>query len=130
MVLNELENWQMMNKYKKAGSFFWETVTTKRSLAFGGNSRREFFPGVTASSDFVNDVEGPESCNTYNMLKLTEDLFRENPLAKYADYYERPCTIIYFQPNIRRMVAMYILHRHVPVITGFTQRLMKQCGAV
>ena len=75
--------------YKKAGDFFWETVTTNRSLAFGGNSRREFFPGVTASTDFVNDVEGPESCNSYNMLKLTEDLFRANPSAKYADYYER-----------------------------------------
>jgi uncharacterized protein len=75
--------------YKTAGDFFWETVTTKRSLAFGGNSRREFFPAVVASTDFVNDVEGPESCNSYNMLKLTEDLFRVNPLAKYADYYER-----------------------------------------
>lgn len=75
--------------YKTAGDFFWETVTTKRSLAFGGNSRREFFPAITAVNDFVNDVEGPESCNSYNMLKLTEDLFRVNPLAKYADYYER-----------------------------------------
>jgi uncharacterized protein len=75
--------------YKTAGDFFWETVTAKRSLAFGGNSRREFFPAVTAAADFVNDVEGPESCNSYNMLKLTEDLFRVNPLAKYSDYYER-----------------------------------------
>jgi uncharacterized protein len=75
--------------YKQAGSFFWETVTTKRSLAFGGNSRREFFPSVSASGEFVNDVEGPESCNSYNMLRLTEDLFRLDPSAKYADYYER-----------------------------------------
>ncbi len=77
------------DSYKRAGSFFWETVTTNRSLAFGGNSRREFFPGVAASADFINEVEGPESCNSFNMLKLTEDLFRVNPLAKYADYYER-----------------------------------------
>ena len=76
-------------KYKAAGDFFWETVTTRRSLAFGGNSRREFFPSVKSAADFVRDVEGPESCNSYNMLKLTEDLFRVNPLAKYADYYER-----------------------------------------
>jgi DUF1680 family protein len=77
------------DSYKTAGEFFWETVTARRSLAFGGNSRREFFPAVTAASDFINDVEGPESCNSYNMLKLTEDLFRVKPLAKYADYYER-----------------------------------------
>lgn len=76
-------------KYENAGSFFWQTVTTNRSLAFGGNSRREFFPSAAACTDFINDVEGPESCNSYNMLKLTEDLFRKNPSAKYMDYYER-----------------------------------------
>lgn len=76
-------------KYADAGSFFWQTVTTNRTLAFGGNSRREFFPSAASSIDFINDVEGPESCNSYNMLKLTEDLFRKDPSAKYADYYER-----------------------------------------
>ena len=77
------------SKFAKAGSFFWETVTTNRSLAFGGNSRREHFPSPEACTDFVSDVDGPESCNSYNMLKLTEDLFRVHPAAKYADYYER-----------------------------------------
>jgi len=77
------------NKYGDAGSFFWQTITSNRTLVFGGNSRREFFPGVAACTDFINDVEGPESCNSYNMLKLTKDLFRMNPSAKYADYYER-----------------------------------------
>lgn len=77
------------DQYTKSSNFFWETVTSNRTLAFGGNSRREFFPSAAASTDFVNDVEGPESCNTYNMLKLTEGLFREQPDAKYADFYER-----------------------------------------
>ncbi|MBW6499730.1 MAG: glycoside hydrolase family 127 protein, partial [Bacteroidales bacterium] len=76
-------------KYAKAGEFFWETVTQNRSLAFGGNSRREHFPAASACSDYVVDVEGPESCNTNNMLKLTEGLFRVNPQARYADFYER-----------------------------------------
>jgi len=76
-------------KYGKAGSFFWETVTSNRSLAFGGNSRREHFPAKESCIDFVNVNDGPESCNSYNMLKLTEDLFRVHPSAKYADYYER-----------------------------------------
>ena len=75
--------------YAEASRFFWKTVTQTRSLAFGGNSRREFFPSAGACIDFVNDVEGPETCNSYNMLKLTEDLFRVNPQAQYADYYER-----------------------------------------
>lgn len=77
------------SKYDKAGSFFWETVTTNRSLAFGGNSRREHFPAKESCIDFINVNDGPESCNSYNMLKLTEDLFRVHPSAKYADYYER-----------------------------------------
>ncbi|MBN2820919.1 MAG: glycoside hydrolase family 127 protein [Bacteroidales bacterium] len=76
-------------KYEKAGRFFWETVTENRSLAFGGNSRREHFPSITSCIDFVNVNDGPESCNSYNMLKLTEDLFRVHPAAKYIDYYER-----------------------------------------
>ncbi len=76
-------------KFDKAGSFFWETVTTKRSLAFGGNSRREHFPAVASCIDFINVNDGPESCNSYNMLKLTEDLFRVHPSANYVDYYER-----------------------------------------
>lgn len=75
--------------FKKAGSFFWETVTHNRTVAFGGNSRREFFPAKTACMDLVTDVEGPESCNSNNMLKLTEDLFRVSPSAAYMDYYER-----------------------------------------
>ncbi len=76
-------------KYERAAAFFWETVTANRSLAFGGNSRREHFPAKDACIDFVNVNDGPESCNSYNMLKLTEDLFRVHPAAKYADYYER-----------------------------------------
>ncbi len=76
-------------KYAKAGNFFWETVTQNRSLAFGGNSRREHFPAASACTDYIVDVEGPESCNTNNMLKLTQTLFRMEPSANYADYYER-----------------------------------------
>lgn len=77
------------SKYDKAGSFFWETVINNRTLAFGGNSRKEHFPSKAASIDYVNEDDGPESCNSYNMLKLTEDLFRVHPDAKYVDYYER-----------------------------------------
>jgi len=75
--------------YTIAGEFFWQTVTQNRTLAFGGNSRREFFPSKASSTDFITEVEGPESCNSYNMLKLTADLFRVHADAKYMDYYER-----------------------------------------
>ena len=74
--------------YHTAGAYFWDIVTGERSLAFGGNSRREHFPSKEACKDFVNDIDGPESCNTNNMLKLTEDLHRRNPEARYADFFE------------------------------------------
>ena len=74
--------------YHHASDFFWDIVTGERSLAFGGNSRREHFPSKEACTDFINDIDGPESCNTNNMLKLTEDMHRRNPEARYADYYE------------------------------------------
>ena len=74
--------------YHDAAQFFWEIVTGQRSLAFGGNSRREHFPSKDACMDFINDIDGPETCNTNNMLKLTEGLHRRNPEARFADYYE------------------------------------------
>ena len=74
--------------YHNAANFFWDIVTGERSLAFGGNSRREHFPSKEACMDFINDIDGPETCNTNNMLKLTEEMHRRNPEARYADYYE------------------------------------------
>lgn len=75
--------------YAAAAEFFWETVTRNRTLSFGGNSRREHFPSAAECREYVEDRQGPETCNTYNMLKLTEGLFRMNPDARYTDYYER-----------------------------------------
>lgn len=75
--------------YHHASEYFWTNVTSARMLAFGGNSRREHFPTVQTCIDYVNDIDGPESCNTYNMLKLTEALNRANPDGKYGDFYER-----------------------------------------
>ena len=74
--------------YHNAASYFWDIVTGERSLAFGGNSRREHFPSKEACQDFVTDIDGPETCNTNNMLKLSEELHRRNPEARYADFYE------------------------------------------
>ncbi len=76
-------------EYHKTADFFWDTVVNNRSLSFGGNSRREHFASAADAKSYVDDREGPESCNTNNMMKLTEGLFRMNPDAKYADFYER-----------------------------------------
>jgi len=77
------------NTYFKAARFFFETVTERRSLAFGGNSRREHFPSGADCIDYTTEREGPETCNSHNMLKLSEGLFRMTNDARYVDYCER-----------------------------------------
>lgn len=76
-------------KYADAATYFWDRVVNYRSLSLGGNSRREHFAPANDCISYMEDREGPESCNTNNMLKLTEDLFRMQPSARYADFYER-----------------------------------------
>ncbi len=69
--------------------YFWDNVTGTRSLAFGGNSVAEHFNNPKDFSGVLEHREGPETCNTYNMLQLTKQLFLSQPQAAYADYYER-----------------------------------------
>ena len=69
--------------------FFWETVTENRCVVFGGNSVSEHFNPPDDFQGMIQSREGPETCNTYNMLRLTEQLFCAEPKAAYADFYER-----------------------------------------
>jgi hypothetical protein len=69
--------------------FFWETVTQNRSVVFGGNSVSEHFNDPKDFGRMIRNREGPETCNTYNMLRLTKELFKAEPKAAYADFYER-----------------------------------------
>ncbi|HWV69012.1 glycoside hydrolase family 127 protein [Chitinophaga sp.] len=72
-----------------ASAFFWNTVVQQRSISIGGNSVREHFHDVHNFRAMLESPEGPETCNSYNMLKLTRLLFLNNPNHKYMDYYER-----------------------------------------
>jgi DUF1680 family protein len=75
--------------YVKGSEYFWDRVVNNRSIAIGGNSISEHFPSFDNHKKYVEEREGPESCNTYNMLKLTERLFNMDHDAKQADFYER-----------------------------------------
>jgi uncharacterized protein len=46
-------------------------------------------PKVVDFEPMIENVEGPETCNTYNMLRLTRLLYQAAPEQKYVDYYER-----------------------------------------
>jgi len=76
-------------KLTDAAQFFWKTVIANHTWAIGGNSTGEhFFP----KSDFAHRVTligGPESCNSVNMLRLTEVLYKDYGEMEKVDYYER-----------------------------------------
>src|SRR3569833_585753 len=72
--------------YRTAAQFFWQTVTQNHSYVIGGNADRESFESPL--SQYVTD-QTCEACNTYDMLKLTRQLYLWQPDAAYFDYYER-----------------------------------------
>jgi DUF1680 family protein len=72
-----------------AAALFWHNVVYERSVAIGGNSVREHFNPVDDFSEMISDVEGPETCNTYNMLKLSKLLYGDSGDLEYIEYYER-----------------------------------------
>lgn len=89
-IIGAARQFEMTGKpqYADLSRFFWDRVVHKHSYVIGGNSYNEHFgePGK------LNDRLGEgtcETCNTYNMLKLTRHMFEWDAYAAYADYYER-----------------------------------------
>ena len=77
------------DKWHRAADFFWHEVAEYRSVSIGGNSVREHFNPKDNFASMIESEQGPETCNTYNMLRLTKLLFLANPEASYMDFYER-----------------------------------------
>ncbi|HTL16088.1 MAG TPA: beta-L-arabinofuranosidase domain-containing protein, partial [Patescibacteria group bacterium] len=94
---------------KTAALFFWNTVTKERSYVIGGHSDGEMF----SPKEHLSQALGrntTETCNTYNMLKLTRHLFCWDPKADYADYYERALYnhILASQNPVTGMMCYYV----------------------
>ncbi len=73
---------------RAAANFFWDRVVHHHSYVTGGHCDHEHF----GQPDKLNDRLSPmttETCNVYNMLKLTRHVFGWNPDADVADFYER-----------------------------------------
>ena len=79
----------IMRTYHKAAQNFWTDVAQNRTVCIGGNSVSEHFLRASNGASYIENLDGPESCNTNNMLKLTEDLFDSSHDAKYVDFYEQ-----------------------------------------
>jgi DUF1680 family protein len=89
-IIGEARGYEMTGdeKPKTIADFFWQTVIDHHTYVTGGNSDNEFFFEPDQISKHISRAT-TESCNTYNMLKLTRHLFTWTADVKYADYYER-----------------------------------------
>lgn len=71
--------------YYRVAKNFWNFTVSNRSYIFGGNTRSEHFDPIGTEETAINTAE---TCNTYNMLKLTAELFSVDKSSEYAQYYE------------------------------------------
>lgn len=86
----------LANRYEATGNeadrhaalFFWDRVVHHHSYVTGGNANHEYFGQPDKLSKRLSD-ETTETCNVYNMLKLSDRIFQWEPSAEMADYYER-----------------------------------------
>ena len=72
-----------------AATNFWNIVKQNHTWVIGGNSTGEHFFSKKEFIDRMLHISGPETCNSVNMLRLTEALFMQQPDATKAAYYER-----------------------------------------
>ncbi len=101
--------------YLNACKQFWDTVTSNHSYVTGGNSEWEHF-GEPNVLDAERTETNCETCNTYNMLKMTRTLFQITGHKKYADFYENTfINAILSSQNPKTGMTMYFQ----PMATGY-----------
>ncbi len=89
-IIGEARGYELTadEKQKTIATFFWNTVIDHHTYATGGNSDDEHFFSPDQLSAHLS-ARTTETCNSYNMLKLTKHLFNWTADVKYADYYEK-----------------------------------------
>lgn len=76
-------------RYRDIATHAWNICVDNHTYAIGGNSQAEHFRAPNAIAGYLNK-DTCESCNTFNMLTLTRELFALDPnRAALFDYYEQ-----------------------------------------
>lgn len=110
LVLGESERF-----YLEAAQNFWDMVVYHHSYITGGNSESEHFGEPDILNSKRSDITC-ETCNSYNMLKLTRELFKLTRDVKYSDFYERNyINAILSSQNPETGMTMYFQ----PMATGY-----------
>lgn len=86
-----------LNMYLEAAKNFWDITIDHHTYVTGGNSQSEHFHeadkiGYDATKSEYDASTTCETCNTYNMLKLSKALYHVTGDKKYMDYFERTYT--------------------------------------
>jgi DUF1680 family protein len=110
-----------------AAGFFWDRVVQHHSFATGGHGKDEYFGKPDMLSDRI-DGRTAETCNVYNMLKLTRRLFSLRPDAHYAEFHERALfnhILASIDPNDGRTCYMVpvgrsVQHEYANMFRSFT----------
>ena len=114
MIISEARGYELTGneKQRKIAEFFWKNVVEHYTFAIGGNSNNEHFftPGEISKN---LERHSTESCNTYNMLKLTNHLYAWTGDSKYVDYYEQALYnhILASQDPEKGMVCYFMPHQ-------------------
>jgi uncharacterized protein len=76
-------------RYRDIATNAWNITVNAHTYVIGGNSEAEHFRPPNAIAGYL-DTDTCEQCNTFNMLRLTRELWLIDPnRAAYFDYYER-----------------------------------------
>ncbi len=110
-----------------AAGFFWDTVVQHHTYATGGHGKDEYFGEPDKLSNRV-DGRTAETCNVYNMLKLTRRLFALRPDPWYAEFHERALfnhILASIDPEDGRFCYMVpvgrgVRHEYQDMFDGFT----------
>lgn len=121
-ALNRYATLSELNKLEKTDEIyldyakrFWDMVVYKHSYVTGGSSEWEHF-GLDNVLNKERTRANNETCNTYNMLKLSRGLFKITGDKKYADYYEKVLiNAIVASQNPETGMSMY----WQPMATGY-----------
>lgn len=89
-AIGAARRFELTNSVKdhKIATFFWQILALHQAYVIGGNSNYEYLGEPDKLNDRLSD-NTCETCNSYNMLKLTRHLFAWEPDSKLFDFYER-----------------------------------------
>lgn len=110
-----------------AADFFWDAVVNHHSFTSGGHGKDEYWGPRDRIGAYL-DGRTAETCNVYNMLKLTRRLFSLSPQPHYADFHEQALfnhILASFDTDTGRMcymvpVGMGVQHEYQDMLHSFT----------